>query len=304
MKFIGKLLRDRNFILLLAIVLGLSLGKAVAEKTVPLVIPLLVLVMTLSATEVKSRELITAKNLPATVGFSLILNYLVMGGITLLLSWWLIKDTVLWTGFVVFALVPPAVGVVPLSNMLGGNTRFSLIGLTAAYLSALVIMPLAMTFMLGIENFDHLQIIIIIGELVLLPIIFSRILLVIKPFQRIKPWQGTITNWSFFITIFTIVGLNRDAFFGDYGTLIRIIIVAFAVSFLLGFVLDFGTRLFRVDRETKISLMLMGTTKNYSLASGILLALFDERAALPSSVCAVFGILHFVWLGFRFRKKS
>jgi BASS family bile acid:Na+ symporter len=304
MKFIGKLLRDRNFILLLAIVLGLSLGKSVAAKTVPLVIPLLILVMTLSATDVKSRELITAKNLPAMVGFSLMLNYLVMGGITLLLSWWLIKDTVLWTGFAVFALVPPAVGVVPLSNMLGGNTRFSLIGLTAAYLSALVIMPVAMTFILGIEDFDILQILLMVGELVLLPIVFSRILLAIKPFQRIKPWQGTITNWSFFITIFTIVGLNRDAFFGDLDTLIRIIIIAVAVSFLLGFILDIGTRLLRIDRQTKISMILMGTTKNYSLASGILLALFDERAALPSSVCAVFGILHFVWLGFRFRKKT
>ena len=33
------------------------------------------------------------------------------------------------------------------------------------------------------------------------------------------------------------------------------------------------------------------------------ITLFGERAALPASVCAMFGILHIVWLGFRFRKN-
>jgi hypothetical protein len=44
--------------------------------------------------------------------------------------------------------------------------------------------------------------------------------------------------------------------------------------------------------------------KNYSLASGVLLALFSERATIPSSICLIFGILWFVWLGFHFRKAG
>jgi len=48
----------------------------------------------------------------------------------------------------------------------------------------------------------------------------------------------------------------------------------------------------------------MGTLKNYGLASGILLTLFGERAAIPASVCTVFGISMLVWLGFHFRKPS
>ena len=187
MKFVSKLLKNRNFILVLALVLGLSIGKPLAGWTVSLVVPFLVLVMTLSAINVTSRELTTMKNIPYSAGLSLMLNYLVMGGIMLLLAWWLFEDNDLWTGFVVLAAVPPAIGVVPFSYILGGNTLFSLIGLIATYLSALLIMPVVMTLFLGTGYFDPLRVIILVGELVLLPIVISRILLATKLIESAWP---------------------------------------------------------------------------------------------------------------------
>ena len=110
--------------------------------------------------------------------------------------------------------------------------------------------------------------------------------------------------FSIVVALFTIVGLNRQAFFGEFDTLVRIMIIAITVSFVLGYIIALVTRVLHVNRETSISLVLMGSLKNYGLASGILLTLFGERAAIPASVCTVFGILHLVWLGFRFRKKA
>ena len=302
MKVIGRLLRNRNFILLLAIVLGLSIGKPLAGWTEPSVLPLLAVVMTLSALNITSRELITIKDMPWFVGLSLLLNYVVMGGVTLLLAWWMIDDSHLWTGFVILAAVPPAVGVVPFSYSLGGNVAFSLIGMTAAYLAALLITPGIMALFLGTGYFDPLNLLMILGELILLPIVVSRILLATGLATRIKPWQGPVTNWSFFVVVYTIIGLNRQAFFRELDILALIIVIAVVTSFVLGLVLSHIAKALRVSRETSISMILMGTTKNYGLASGILLTLFGERAALPASVYAVFGILHIVWLGFRFRK--
>lgn len=304
MKIIGRLLRNRNFILLLAIVLGLSLGKPVATWTAPSILPLLALVMTLSAINVTSREFTSLKEMPRSIMLSLLLNYVVMGGMTLLLAWWLIKDRDLWAGFIVLATVPPAVAVVPFSYVLGGNTSFSLIGMTAAYLAALFIMPAILALFLGTGIFNPMELLIILGELVLIPIVLSRILLATGLAERIKPWRGTIVNWSFFITLFTIVGLNRQAFFSEFDILLRIIIIGVVISFVLGFSIDLSTRVLRINRETSISMILMGTLKNYGLASGIILTLFGERAAIPASICVVFGILHVVWLGFRFRKKT
>jgi BASS family bile acid:Na+ symporter len=303
MKYTGKLLRNRNLILVLAIVLGLVIGEPVATRTEPLVLPLLALIMTLSVTNVTSREFTSLREMPRAILLSLLLNYVVMGGTTLLLACWLIGDKDLWAGFVVLAIVPPAVAVLPFSHLLGGNTLFSLVGLTGAYLAALIIMPAVMTLFLGAGFFDPVKLLTILGELILIPIVFSRILLFTGLMKRIAPWRGTIVNWSFFVTLFTIVGLNRQAFFGDFATLIRVIIIAVAVSFALGYIIGLVTRALHVDRGTSISLVLMGSLKNYGLASGILLTLFGERAAIPASVCTVFGILHLVWLGFRFRKK-
>lgn len=304
MKYTIKLLRNRNFILVLAIVLGLVIGEPVATRTESLVLPLLALIMTLSVANVTSREFTSLREMPRAILLSILLNYAVMGGITLLLAWWLIGDKDLWAGFVVLATVPPAVAVLPFTNMLGGNTLFSLIGLTSTYLAALIIMPAVMALFLGTGFFDPVKLLIILGELILIPIVLSRVLLFTGLMKHIAPWRGTIVNWSFFVALFTIVGLNRQAFLGEFDILIRIIIIAIAVSFVLGYIIELVTRALHVNREMSISLVLMGSLKNYGLASGILLTLFGERAAIPASVCTVFGILHLVWLGFRFRKKG
>ncbi|MFC1911821.1 bile acid:sodium symporter family protein [Chloroflexota bacterium] len=300
-----KLLRSRNFILILAIVFGLVTGKTIATWTEPLVLPALALVMTLSATNVTSRDFASFKAMPRQILASLLLNYAVMGGIILLMGWWLIDDRELWAGLVVSATAPPGVAILPFSYLLGGNTLFSLIGMIGAYLAALVIMPLAMVLLLGVNFFNPLDVLLILGELILIPVVVSRLLLFTRLDRRINPWRGIIVNWSFFVVLFTIVGLNQSAFFSQFDVLLKMMLIAIVISFGLGYVIELVTgKILHVSRETSISLMLMGTFKNYGLASGILLALFGERAAIPASVCLVFGILYFVWLGFRYRKPA
>ncbi|MFC1930845.1 bile acid:sodium symporter family protein [Chloroflexota bacterium] len=304
MATIGKLFRNRNFILTLAIVLGLTLGKPAANWAQPLVLPALALVMTLSATSITSRDFTSLKKMPRPIIISLLMNYVVMGGITLLLAKWLIDDPELWTGFVIVAAVPPAVAVVPFTHILGGDVLFSLIGMTGAYLAALAIMPAAMALLLGTSFFDPVKLLSTLGQLIIIPIILSRVLLFTGMARRIERWRGTITNWSFFIVLFGIIGLNQQAFFGQFDILIRIIIIAIAISFVLGYVLELITKALRLKRETSVSVVLMGTLKNYGLASGILLALFSERAAIPASICTVFGISRLVWLGLRYKKRA
>jgi len=188
--------------------------------------------------------------------------------------------------------------------MLGGDTFFSLIGMTGVYLAALAIMPATMALFLGVEFFDPIAVLIILGELIVIPIVVSRILLVTRLSQRIERWRGTIVNWCFFVVLFTIIGVNQSAFFGELNILLRIGAVAIAITFVLGYAIELIARALHVRRETTISMILMGSMKNYGLASGILLALFSERATIPPSIFVVFSILHVIWLGFQFRKPG
>ena len=260
--------------------------------------------MTLSATTISSRDLASIRVMPGRLLISLALNFIVLSGVLLLMARWLVQDDELWVGFVAIAAMPPAVAIVPWTYLLGGDTLLSTLGMTAAYLAALVITPLMMTTLLGVELFDPVSVLLILGQLIVIPLIVSRLLILAKLSGHIKRWRGTVVNWSFFVVLSTIIGLNRDAFFREFDLLVQVSIVAIVATLVLAHVIELVSKALHVDQRTTISLMLIGTMKNYGLASGIVLTTFSERATIPASVCLVFAVLRMVWLGFHFRKTS
>ena len=88
-KLVG-LFRDRNFILALAIVLGLVLGQG-ARWTQSLVLPALAFVMMLSMTGVEGRLFRSPRTVLVPLLAGITLNYVVQGGLTLLLCPLLIR---------------------------------------------------------------------------------------------------------------------------------------------------------------------------------------------------------------------
>ena len=299
---VGKLFRDRNFILILSLALGLAIGKPGAYLIQPIVLPLLALVMTISALNISFQQFASVQKVSRIILYSLLLNYVILGGMTLLLAKWLITDDQLWIGFVVYALVPPATAVVPFTYVLKGDVSFSLIGMTGAYLAALIIMPTGMIYLLGANSFNPLNLIITLGELIVIPIIISRILVYLNVAKYIERLRGSIVNWSLFFVIFALISLNRQTFLGDFDILIRTGLIAVITSFLLAYFLEIGAKALRIKHETTVSVILLGTIKNYSMAGGILLSLFSERSTIPPAICVFFGVFLVVWLGFHFRK--
>ena len=92
--------------------------------------------------------------------------------------------------------------------------------------------------------------------------------------------------------------------FGEFDVLLKLAIIAIVTSFGLSYLIEIIGKALHTRQETIISLILMGTMKNFGLASGILLALFSEKAAIPSSIMTVFFLLRTLWLGFHFRKSQ
>ena len=299
-----RLLRNRNFILILSVALGLIIGERLATFTQAAVIPVLALVMTLSTASITFRDLTTLKTMPRRILIALLINYLVTGGLILLMGKWLIKDSELWTGLVVIAAVPTAVAVVPWSYILGGDTLFCLTGVIASYLVALVLTPFIMILFLGIDFFNPFNLLLLLGTLIIIPIITSRILLLTGLNKHMERWRGTIINWGFFIVLFTIIGLNREAFFTEFDILLKLATIAIVTSFGLSYAIEFIAKLFGARQSTIISFILLGAMKNFGLASGILLNLFNERTTIPSSIMIVFFLSRTIWLSFHFRKVT
>ena len=289
--------------MLLALVLGVFLGHG-AVWTRPFVLPVLALVMTLSTMAVSSQIFRSPRSLlvPALVGN--LMSYLVLTGMLLGIAGLLIEDTSLWKGFVILAAVPPAIAVIPFSEFLKGNHSYALIGTMGAYLGGLILMPLIALFFIGTSFIDPLKILVVMIELIVIPLVLSRILLWTRADRWIGGIKGTLTNWSFFVVTYTIVGLNRDLILNDPLSLLPVAVIAVASTFLLGYLVELAGKVLKIDPKITITLVLLGTLKNYGLAGGVALMIFDKQTAVPATVSTIFMIVYIAWLSVKGLRKK
>jgi BASS family bile acid:Na+ symporter len=292
------LLNNRNFIFLLAITFGLLLPQA-AEWTKIVMMPALALVMMLATINVPNDYFLNPRAIlkPSLAG--IMMTYVILNGTILLLSALLICDRNLWIGFVLIAAVPPAVAVIPFTAILDGNVSNTLSGTVASYLAALLIMPLMFWIFIGTGFDDPYKLVRIMLLLIVLPLILSRMILYFNWQDRIAPIRGSLTNWGFFIVLYSIIGVNRDLIFSQPLTIIPVAGIAFATTFILGWIIQKIGVLFNVDKENIVSLVLQGTLKNQGISGGLAIALFAKEAAVPSAVYSIFMILYIIWLDWR-----
>ncbi len=298
-----RFLSNRNVIFSLAMLTGLAFPQ-LAPWTEPLTLPVLALVMTLATMNIPDDFFTSFRSLliPSIAG--ILMNYLILGGATLAMSALIIHQEDIWIGFVLVAAVPPAVAVIPFTNILEGNLTYTLAGTAAAYLAALIIMPLMFLFFLGMSFTAPQKLIMIMILLITFPVVASRIIIRSGIHNRVAPYQGLLTNWGFFIVLYTLVGLNQETIFRKPLMLIPVATVIFVSTFLLGFLIELIGRFFKIHQKNLISLVLLGTMKNQGIAGGLALSLFTREAALPASVSSVFLILFFMWLDMKRHWKS
>ncbi len=292
------LLNNSRFIFIVAMVAGLALSGG-ASQTEHALVPVLALIMTVSILDVSSRIFTDFRRALRPVAVALVLNFVLLSGTYIGLSYLLINDLDLHRGFVLIAAVPAAVAVVPLTLLLGGNTGFSLLGNVALYVAALVITPLISLVFLGADYIDPARLLIILGELIVVPIVLSRILRRTPLMASVDKWREPVVNWGFFLVIYTIFGLNRDIFFEEPSVLLPTAAVSFVAIFVLAEVVDYVSRRIGVRAADRISLMLLATRKNGGAAAAIALVFFDPRAALPVAVMTAISVLHFIWMTWR-----
>jgi bile acid:Na+ symporter, BASS family len=289
--------RNRNVLLILSLALALPVGQA-APYLEPLVLPALGLVMTLALLEVSGEVFRSTRNLVLPVLVGLALNFGLNGGLVLGLSTLLPVRQEFFTGFVLIAAVPPAVAVVPFTVLLRGDRAFSFLATIGCYLGALAITPMVAVGFLGAAFIHPLRIVKILLLLILLPLLVSRLLRWARLDARLEPWKGALTNWSFALITYTIVGLNRELFLNQPMSLLYPITIALMSTFVLGEIISRVARLWGLGRELTVSLVLLGTLKNAALAGGLALNLFNQQTAVPATVCAIFLIIYFIWLSF------
>jgi BASS family bile acid:Na+ symporter len=301
-KLVG-ILRNRNFILSLAMALGLLLGQG-AQWTQRLVIPLLAFVMMMSTLGVRGELFRSPRAWLRPLLGGVAMNYVLLGSLILLLSGLLPLEEHLRTGFVVLASVPPAVGVIPFTGFLEGDVEFSFMATLGCYLGAFVATPLLFSTLLGFGGGLQVSLLTTMVEVIILPLILSRALVRTGVASRMNALRGPLTNWSFFLIVYTVVGLNREVFLSRPLSLAPAAAITVTTTLLLGYAVERAGGLLRIEPGKVTSLVLLGTSKNAGFAAGLALTLFGRQAAIPSAIQTVFMLSQVILLDLRRRRQS
>ncbi len=290
-------------IFILALTLGLVFPYP-AGWTKHLMMPALALVMMLATISVPNDYFLKPRSILLPSLYGILMTYVVLGGFILAVSALLISDHNLWIGFVLIAAVPPAVAVIPFTAILEGNVSDTLSGTVASYLAALAVMPLMFWIFIGTSFADPYKLLWIMLLLIVLPLVMSRMILYFNLQERIAPVRGLLTDWGFFIVLYSMIGVNRDLIFAEPMMILPVTLVVLLATFVLGYAIEKAGALLNLDKKRSVTLVLLGTLKNQGIAGGLAIALFEKEAAVPSAVYSVFMIIYIMWLDLRRRLKS
>jgi len=295
----AKIILNRNFILVLAVVLGLWLGDWASELK-DYTFYILAVVMTFSTTGISTKAMFPLKAMIKPMLVGAFLNFIVFGAVIISLSYWLMPNPELFLGFVVIAATPPGLAVIPFSHILDGDLKYSIIGLLGAFISSIFLAPLIVGVFASLDGgIDPLVLFWAMVKLVLIPLLISRLLLW-KPIKPIvEKTRGKIVDWGFALLIFTAVGLNRQVFFSNFEVLLLVSLVLFLGIFGLGWFYEFFSRKIGVSAPIAMTQNLLVTIKSSGFAVVTALTLFGKEAAIPSAVMAVFVLLYLLYLSIR-----
>ncbi len=244
----------------------------------------LILAMTFSAANIPFK---IEKKDTKELFFAFLLNYVVLSAIILAMG---LATKKYWEGFVVMAFAPPAIAVVPLSAILGGDKKQSLFSVLFLYVAAIFLLPLMLFVILG-EEVNSLMLIKNILLLIALPLLLSRL---IK--GRIDGWSiKMMTNICFFFIVFSIVGKNRGFLFEDATTILLISAMMMVRTIGTGGIIKKISEWKGVRKENSINYALFASFKNEGLVMILASSLFGYEAAIPAMIALIFELI-FIFL--------
>ncbi|MEE9913549.1 MAG: hypothetical protein K4571_17695 [Deltaproteobacteria bacterium] len=300
MSIIRILAKFSYLLFVVAILLGLFLPQAALAASV-LVLPALMVTLTVTLLRFPAGFFNKPKTLLSGAIWGNVMSYLVLGNLIILGSLFLIRDEKFWIGLVLIAAVPPAVALLPLSEKVHGDKMLTLAGFAGTYVGAIVLTPLIGLAFLKFIPIHYDKLIVMAVTLIALPLILSRIIVDRNWEERIECHEGAISDGCFFIVFYALAANNARLIRQWPLEIIMIAVLAFAVIILITVVLLLIGRHYKVSPPVLSSLLLLGTMKNYGLAGGIALYLFNNESALPALVFSIFMFLNSIWLKIRAR---
>ena len=255
----------------------------------------LVLGMTFSLTEVSIAGISPRAELRRFL-IAFAMSYVVLSGLILTFAI-LSLDPQIRNGWVLMAAVPPAIAVVPITSILKGDTRRSVISLAVLYLLGLGLVP-AITLIFTSQTAPFGELVVQTVLLIGVPLVASRVL---RGWPRIAEVRGSAVSVSFFFLVVAIAGSTRAPLLAHPELLASLALLSFVRTFVLGGVVFVLARALHVPWAERVAVTSFSSFKNLGLTVVLAFAVFGSVATLPSIVSLIFEILWLAALPLLFR---
>ena len=304
MKRILQLLLNRNTLFVISAAGGLFYPQF-ASPLKPYILFILGVMMTFSLTGLEIERKPRLNEIIIPVIGTLLLNYLLLGGLFILAGKLLIKDPSFFKGFIILAASPPGAAVIPFAFLLKGNIRYALYGTLGAYLFLLLWVPFIIQTFLSTSVISLGQIIEFLLVIILIPLLLSRFL-IMKPFKKmVINIRGKIVNLCFALIIYAVIGSNQHLLFTQSSQLIKLFVLIFLCTFGLSIIYEVIGRniLPFTGYGTIVIHMMMISIKNSGFAIVLALTLYGDKAAIPPVINGLAVLLTLFILSIRFSHK-
>jgi BASS family bile acid:Na+ symporter len=246
----------------------------------------LVVMMSLSLCGISFKGLDVREHLSTTI-LALLLTFGLGTGSTLLIAF-LFEDPIR-SGWIIEAVVPSAVCVIPFTFLLRGNVENSLVSTAIIYIASIGVTPILMIVILGMEV-NPMSLVGSVLIMIFFPIIISR---GVKRVTMSADTRVAIINLSLLAVSFAVVGANREFFFRDPYLIVVLLAAATARVFIPGLAVYWIALKSRFGRKQGVNMVLFTTYKNTGMAAALAATLIGTEAALPAAISTPVEI---IWL--------
>jgi predicted Na+-dependent transporter len=198
-----------------------------------------------------------------------------------------------FNGFIIAALMPPAVVIIAYNMLLRGNQEAALIAEVIAYILSLCIIPVTVLLLFG-QTVDIAYLAWLIFIMIGLPIIVSRFLhFKCTAFNYCK----IAINICMFLLFFILVGINQATILNGELIVFWLIIAGLLKTYLIPAIIFLAMKCPPFKRKEKITYALFGSVKNLGTGAVIALSLFGPEAALVSVILMLTEIPFYIVIG-------
>jgi bile acid:Na+ symporter, BASS family len=217
-------------------------------------------------------------------------NYILLSGIYLLLGYMFFRTDVLFTGYILLAIVPPAIAIVPLCYIAKCDTESADVAMFISFLLSIVIVP-SMMFLIFGKSISMLKMFEIMAVLIIIPLILAYLTRNVE--SRIFSYSKAITNFLLGLVIILGMSLNRHVFFTFDTQTIYIYLISIIAILGTGLLVYLLTK-YSYGKGEAITYTLYATHKNVGSAITIALTFFAPITAVPAIVSLVVQVIFFI----------